>query len=186
MLLLLSPPPLLSVQLTAVHLVDSHHCSDPAKFLSAAFLSLTAMIRLECPHVNVLSKMDLIESCGAPAFGLDFYTEVSDVMRLARMTDADKLDNNGDHPFERVYGMDDADDAAAATGDAHDSEAVLDSNSATASAGGRTGATGRPSFAQRYRRFNEKIAEILEDHNLVSFVPISLQVSLPEGQLDSF
>lgn len=43
----------------AVHLVDSHVCADPHKYLSAVVLSLTAMLHLELPHVNVLTKMDL-------------------------------------------------------------------------------------------------------------------------------
>lgn len=52
------------VQLTAVHLVDAHLCSDPGKYISALLLSLSTMLHLELPHVNVLSKIDLIESYG--------------------------------------------------------------------------------------------------------------------------
>ena len=52
------------LQLTAVHLVDAHLCSDPGKYISALLLSLSTMLHLELPHVNVLSKIDLIESYG--------------------------------------------------------------------------------------------------------------------------
>ena len=52
------------MQLTAVHLVDAHLCSDPGKYVSALVLSLSTMLHLELPHVNVLSKIDLIESYG--------------------------------------------------------------------------------------------------------------------------
>jgi hypothetical protein len=52
----------LDLRLAAVHLVDSPHCADPFKFISAALVSLQAMVRLELPHVNVLSKADLRES----------------------------------------------------------------------------------------------------------------------------
>jgi len=58
------------LQLSAVHLVDSHLCSDPGKYVSALLLSLTTMLHLELPHVNVLSKIDLIESYGK--LGMDF------------------------------------------------------------------------------------------------------------------
>ncbi|KAJ7525525.1 hypothetical protein O6H91_17G054700 [Diphasiastrum complanatum] len=51
-------------RLTAVHLVDAHLCSDPGKYVSALLLSLSAMLHLELPHINVLSKIDLIESYG--------------------------------------------------------------------------------------------------------------------------
>ena len=68
--------PSLVCRLAAVHLVDAHLCSDPAKYLSALLLSLSVMLHLELPHVNVLSKIDLIEQYGQLDFNLDFYTEV--------------------------------------------------------------------------------------------------------------
>ena len=55
---------ILIMQLTAVHLVDAHLCSDPGKYISALLLSLSTMIHLELPHINVLSKIDLIENYG--------------------------------------------------------------------------------------------------------------------------
>ena len=56
--------PFLPSQLTAVHLVDSHYCTDPAKFISVLCTSLATMLHVELPHVNLLSKMDLIEHYG--------------------------------------------------------------------------------------------------------------------------
>jgi len=70
------------LRLTCVHLIDSHHCSDPSKFLSVLLLALNSMTQLELPHVNVLSKMDLIEQFGPLEFGLDFYTDVMDLHYL--------------------------------------------------------------------------------------------------------
>ncbi|XP_040475010.1 GPN-loop GTPase 2 isoform X3 [Ursus maritimus] len=52
------------LRLTAVHLVDSHYCTDPAKFISVLCTSLATMLHVELPHVNLLSKMDLIEHYG--------------------------------------------------------------------------------------------------------------------------
>ncbi|KAL3571475.1 hypothetical protein D5086_025379 [Populus alba] len=54
----------LNLRLTAVHLVDAHLCSDPGKYVSALLLTLSTMLHLELPHINVLSKIDLIESYG--------------------------------------------------------------------------------------------------------------------------
>lgn len=48
----------------AVHLVDSHYCSDPGKFVSVLLTSLATMVQVELPHINVLSKIDLIEQYG--------------------------------------------------------------------------------------------------------------------------
>eukprot|EP00978_Attheya_sp_CCMP212_P022561 scaffold67480_cov56-Attheya_sp.AAC.2 len=83
----------LSLQLCLVQLVDSHYCMDATKFISAALLSTTSMIRLELPTVNVLSKIDLIskqgglEESGLP-FNLDFFTDCQDLDRLVDYVDS--------------------------------------------------------------------------------------------------
>ncbi|KAG8491959.1 hypothetical protein CXB51_015256 [Gossypium anomalum] len=79
----------LNLRLTAVHLVDAHLCSDPAKYVSALILSLSTMLHLELPHINVLSKIDLIESYGKLSFNLDFYTDVQDLSYLQHHLDQD-------------------------------------------------------------------------------------------------
>ncbi|KAJ1984194.1 hypothetical protein H4R33_004475 [Dimargaris cristalligena] len=66
----------------AVNLVDAHHCTDAAKFISVLLLSLKTMVWLELPHVNVLSKIDLIQSYGNLDFNLEYYTEVHDLSYL--------------------------------------------------------------------------------------------------------
>lgn len=69
----------MDIRLVAVHLVDSHYCSDASKFISVLLTSLSTMLQIALPHVNVLSKCDLIEKFGKLAFNLDFYTEVLDL-----------------------------------------------------------------------------------------------------------
>ena len=56
---------LLFSKLTAVNLVDAHYMTDPAKFIAVMLMSLTQMLQLELPAVNVLSKIDLVEQYGA-------------------------------------------------------------------------------------------------------------------------
>jgi hypothetical protein len=70
-------------RLAVVHLVDSHLCADASKYMAALLLSLSAMLHLGLPHVNVLSKVDLIESYGQLPFALDFYTSGGDAAYLA-------------------------------------------------------------------------------------------------------
>ncbi|KAG6438094.1 hypothetical protein SASPL_103030 [Salvia splendens] len=79
----------LDLRLTAVHLIDAHLCSDPGKYISALLLSLSTMLHMELPHVNVLSKIDLIESYGKLAFNLDFYTDAHDLSYLQHHLDQD-------------------------------------------------------------------------------------------------
>ncbi|TQD80613.1 hypothetical protein C1H46_033792 [Malus baccata] len=42
-----------------VYLLDSQFITDVTKFISGCIASLSAMVQLELPHVNILSKMDL-------------------------------------------------------------------------------------------------------------------------------
>uniref|UniRef100_A0A803PZF4 GPN-loop GTPase 2 n=1 Tax=Cannabis sativa TaxID=3483 RepID=A0A803PZF4_CANSA len=79
----------LNLRLTAMHLVDAHLCSDPGKYVSALLLSLSTMLHMELPHINVLSKIDLIENYGKLAFNLDFYTDVLDLSYLQHHLDQD-------------------------------------------------------------------------------------------------
>ncbi|XP_035690474.1 GPN-loop GTPase 3-like isoform X2 [Branchiostoma floridae] len=44
----------------AVFLIDSQFMVDPSKFLSGVLSALSAMVTLEVPHINVMTKMDLL------------------------------------------------------------------------------------------------------------------------------
>ncbi|KAI6020946.1 cytoplasmic protein [Pisolithus microcarpus] len=69
-------------RLAAVHLCDTHYVTDAAKYVSVLLLSLRTMLQLELPHINVLSKIDLLSQYGDLDFNLDFYTEVQDLSHL--------------------------------------------------------------------------------------------------------
>ncbi|KAI8803652.1 GPN-loop GTPase [Cladochytrium replicatum] len=69
-------------RLCAVNLIDAVHCADPANYISAVLLSLQMMIHMELPHINILSKADLLGNYDGLAFNLDYYTEVQDLNYL--------------------------------------------------------------------------------------------------------
>jgi GTPase SAR1 family protein len=69
-------------RLAVVHFIDSHLCTEPAKYIAALLLALSAMLHMDLPHVNVLSKVDLLPQYGELDFSLDFYTEVQDLSYL--------------------------------------------------------------------------------------------------------
>ncbi|KAL1682529.1 hypothetical protein EV122DRAFT_203543 [Schizophyllum commune] len=69
-------------RLAAVHLCDAHYVTDASKYVSVLLLSLRTMLHLELPHINVLSKVDLLAQYGELDFNLDFYTEVQDLTYL--------------------------------------------------------------------------------------------------------
>ena len=71
------------LSLVAVLLLDAHLCADAGKYLAGALEALGAMLHLELPHVNVLSKIDLLRGYGPLDFDLRFYTDARDLGRLA-------------------------------------------------------------------------------------------------------
>jgi len=82
-------------KLTAVHLVDSHYCTEPSKFISVLCTSLSTMLQLALPHINVLSKVDLVEKFGMLSFNIDYFCEVLDLSFL--------LERINDDPFNKKF-----------------------------------------------------------------------------------
>lgn len=79
----------LGYNLCTVHLIDSHYCSEPTKFISTLLLSLNTMLHMGLPHVNVLSKADLLRRYESRlAFNIDFYTQVLDLKYLLEALDS--------------------------------------------------------------------------------------------------
>lgn len=81
----------LDLRLTCVYLVDSHYCTDAGKFISALMSTLIAMLHLEMPHVNLLSKCDLLEKYSETSFSIDYYSEVLDLSYLVDTLSGDKF-----------------------------------------------------------------------------------------------
>ncbi|ANB15013.1 Gpn2p [Sugiyamaella lignohabitans] len=69
----------LDFRLVVVHLVDSYYITSPSQYISILLLSLRSMLQIDLPHINVLSKIDLIKNYGELPFNLDYYTEVQDL-----------------------------------------------------------------------------------------------------------
>lgn len=44
----------------AVYCLDSHFITDSSKFIAGCFQAMSAMVALEVPHLNVLTKVDLM------------------------------------------------------------------------------------------------------------------------------
>ncbi len=87
----------LGFELCAVHLVDSNFCLEPSKFLSSIVLSISVMLRIALPHINVLSKLDLLEKSGALKFDLEFYMNCIDVRGLLEQIKSSNTSGDGDN-----------------------------------------------------------------------------------------
>jgi hypothetical protein len=58
-------------------------------YISNILLALRAMLQMDLPHINILTKIDKISSYDTLPFNLDFYTEVQDLDRLIPSLDAE-------------------------------------------------------------------------------------------------
>lgn len=86
------------MRLAAVHLVDCSYLYDKNRFLSALMLSLTAIIGMEMPFINAISKVDLMRRLGRPDMNLTFYSEISGLKYLF----CDEEENQT--PFQKRFG----------------------------------------------------------------------------------
>lgn len=57
----LTQPGALDMRMAAVYLLEATFVVDRAKFFSGTLSAMSAMLMLEVPHINVLSKMDLVK-----------------------------------------------------------------------------------------------------------------------------
>jgi hypothetical protein len=75
-----------------VFVIDAQFLVDASKFASGVLSALSAMVNLEIPHVNVMSKLDLLNKQAKQQ--IEKFLE-PDMMSLL----ADEMDDNGDNPL---------------------------------------------------------------------------------------
>lgn len=46
--------------LAAVYTIDCQFVGDPTKFIAGSLQAMSAMVQLELPHINILTKVDLL------------------------------------------------------------------------------------------------------------------------------
>ena len=68
--------------MVVVHLSDSFCLTQPSLYISNLLLTLRAMLQMDLPHINVLTKIDKLSSYDPLPFNLDYYTEVQDLNYL--------------------------------------------------------------------------------------------------------
>ncbi|EFA74673.1 ATP binding protein [Heterostelium album PN500] len=85
----------------AVFMVDSQFILDSCKFISGSLMCLSAMIRLEIPHINVLTKLDVIKKSHR-------LKDIESFLDLEVHELVDRLDNetnNRYHKLNRAIGQ---------------------------------------------------------------------------------
>eukprot|EP01039_Chlorochromonas_danica_P010231 gene10231-11325_t len=141
----------LDCRLCCVQLVDSYYCSQPATFISAVLLVISTMLRLALPHVNILSKIDLLKYYGELPFTLDFFTELPDLMPLVRYV--------GRHiPTASELEEEEERERQNSQSNTEPEEEVLLSP-----------------LERKFAKMTEAICEVVTDFNLVSFLPMNIE-----------
>ncbi|KAI1168189.1 ATP-binding domain 1 family member B [Nemania serpens] len=79
----------LDYRLVVIHLCDSFCLTQPSLYISNLLLTLRAMLQMDLPHINVLTKIDKIASYDPLPFNLDFYTDVEDLSYLLTELEAE-------------------------------------------------------------------------------------------------
>jgi len=117
----------MGMRICAVYLIESQFIDDKYKFFSGVLSAMSAMVNLEVPWINVLSKMDLIVGDESdPASGRNGIMRKKDIARYLE-PDPSLL--------SREQGS---------------------------------------SINPRFHALNEAIVQLIEDHPLVSFLPLNL------------
>merc|ERR1712038_454332 len=146
-------------RIASVFVVDATFVCDAPKFISGSLLSLSAMIALELPHVNVLSKCDLIDEdkisnildteSATVLWQKEEYNASVEEEALAKKLKSLELEESQDGKNKANY-----DDKA--------KKYTID---------------GRQRMAARRRKHNrltEAICVLLDDYSMVSFIPLNV------------
>ncbi|KAL7560653.1 hypothetical protein ACA910_001337 [Epithemia clementina (nom. ined.)] len=162
----------LDLRLAAVQLIDAQYCTDASKFLSAALLATTTLLRLELPTVSVLSKIDLLmldhddEDFGesdALDFQLEYYTECFDLERLVPFTDPS---------LKQVV-------SGTVTSNEEDESAVADDQEYQAARKKRQSST----MQRKHTKLHQALAEVVQDFGLLQFSTLDISNAASVGRV---
>ena len=159
----------LGLRFVAVHLTDATHITDASRYVSILILALRAMLTLELPHVNVLSKVDLLGQSfiSRSKRSLDRYGPDSD-------TDGDDDEDMEDASADRPGN-------SADMGLQSDLAFNLDFYTQVQDLSYLRDLLSQPSGPgsslrnEKYGKLNEAICELVEDFGLVSFETLAVE-----------
>lgn len=70
------------LRLCCVNLIDSIYLTLPSSYISMIITALRSMLLLNMPHINVISKIDLLSNYDKLPFNLQYYTNVDSLLEL--------------------------------------------------------------------------------------------------------
>ncbi len=150
--------------MVSVFVVDATFVTDPAKFISGSLLALSAMISMQLPHVNVLSKCDLVEEASMDrVLEMESALQLWDVLGGHRDFSDDDGSITSSSPFRHHLNPPTSSNDTDASSSSANQNAQL--NSATSQRRIREG---------RWNRLTEAICSLLDDYSMVGFIPLNI------------
>lgn len=147
----------LNVRLCAAYLLESTFVVDRAKFFAGTLSAMSAMIMLELPHVNVLSKMDLLS-------GMMSRKELRRFMNPDRTLLDDEEDEEDEEGPKEDRGN--STDEAGTNKGPDDAASIM------------RGAS--------FKRLNRAVAQVIDDFSMVSFLQLDVQDEESVGRILSY
>lgn len=143
----------LDVRLCAAYLLEATFVVDRAKFFSGTLSAMSAMMLLEVPHLNILSKMDLVKG----------QVRKRDIKRFltpdATLLDDDPADLARSHVLGERSAAGEREDQAMGGVEAEGEEG--DPSKSSAVMGG-----------QSFKRLNKAVAGLIETFSLVNYLKL--------------
>eukprot|EP00615_Pteridomonas_danica_P012727 CAMPEP_0114353760 /NCGR_PEP_ID=MMETSP0101-20121206/18914_1 /TAXON_ID=38822 ORGANISM="Pteridomonas danica, Strain PT" /NCGR_SAMPLE_ID=MMETSP0101 /ASSEMBLY_ACC=CAM_ASM_000211 /LENGTH=318 /DNA_ID=CAMNT_0001494775 /DNA_START=50 /DNA_END=1006 /DNA_ORIENTATION=- len=156
------------LKICGCYLIDATYAADPTKFISGSLLSLSAMIQLELPHLNVLTKCDLVDEDELNRV-LDFESAsmLLDSTFHARGKASDKIMKSS-----RADDMNHDEDDVYDENDDYDINKVKNQKNIKNTEGEEEN---ERETGGRLSKLTFAITSLLDDFTMVSFVPLNLK-----------
>lgn len=160
----LSQPGALDIRLCAAYLLEATFVVDRAKFFSGTLSAMSAMMLLETPHLNILSKMDLVKG----------QVRKRDMKRFLT-PDSGLLD---DDPAELVSRQTAGEGPSAQQGEAAAEDVDM--------SGGDPSETGEVMRGRSFKRLNRAVANLIEGFSMVSYLQLDASDEESVGAILSY
>jgi hypothetical protein len=142
-------------------LIDSYYCSVPSTYISAVLLSLSTMLHLELPHINVLSKIDLVEKYGK--LGTTHAPPHTPHHCARAHTAPPRAHTRTPHTYTHVHSQANTAFDLEFFADVGDLDYLLDRLDADP-------------FGKKFGNLNKALCSLIDDYSLVSFTTLNIQV----------
>jgi GTPase SAR1 family protein len=136
----------LNVRLCAAYLLEATFVLDRAKFFAGTMSAMSAMLMLGVPHVNILSKMDLVKGTMAKKELRRFFTP-----------DEDLLDDDPQSSMSRIRFEE---------GDEEEADGSRDLDPAI---------PGSVMAGTSFDKLNRAVARLIDDYSMVSFLQLDVK-----------